>query len=303
LVIRRQLQENPTLQVSPEDRALAERYDAAQQAAREIGEQSPELRLAFENVALGEPDIQGQGSGTLDPAQEADFMHYRLEERIAAVRTWGSKATTDILSWAGPTVDENAARFRVLYDQTRLRGIGRPELAQLADFYYRTMAALDAFAPANRAFASTAAQLVAAVTATVVVSAASGGSLGPVAVGALAAFVGGASAGLTGAVIRGQSTDAEVLTDVATGAVEGAVSVAGSALAARAVHGATAGRAAGQAARMAGGQAVRAATGGTGAAVAEAIIDGASAERRANCSRPPSTKPPGIAAWRRPLPP
>ena len=275
LVIRRQLQENPTLQVSPEDRALAERYDAAQQAAREIGEQSPELRLAFENVALGEPDIQGKGSGTLDPAQEADFMHYRLEERIAAVRTWGSKATTDILSWAGPTVDENAARFRVLYDQTRLRGIGRPELAQLADFYYRTMAALDAFAPANRAFASTAAQLVAAVTATVVVSAASGGSLGPVAVGALAAFVGGASAGLTGAVIRGQSTDAEVLTDVATGAVEGAVSVAGSALAARAVHGATAGRAAGQAARMAGGQAVRAATGGTGAAVAEAIIDGA----------------------------
>jgi hypothetical protein len=274
MVIRRRLTENPSLPVSAEDRALAAKYDGARQAAEQIGDKDPALREAFENVAFGEPDLQGAQPGQ-DPAVEADFMHYRLEARLAAVRTQGSKATTDVVSWAGPTVDENAARFRVYYDQVRLRGIGRPELAQLADFYYRTMAALDAFAPANRAFASTAAQLVAAVAATVVVSAASGGSLGPVAVGALAAFVGGATAGLTGAAIRGNSTSGEVLTDVATGAVEGAVSVVGSALAAKAVHGATAGRAAGQAARMAGGQAVRTATGGAGAAVAEAVIDGA----------------------------
>ncbi|WP_374495618.1 polymorphic toxin type 4 domain-containing protein [Zoogloea sp.] len=274
MVIRRRLTENPSLPVSAEDRALAAKYDGARQAAEQIGDKDPALREAFENVAFGEPDLEGARPGQ-DPAVEADFMHYRLEARLAAVRTQGSKATTDVVSWAGPTVDENAARFRVYYDQVRLRGIGRPELAQLADFYYRTMAALDAFAPANRAFASTAAQLVAAVAATVVVSAASGGSLGPVAVGALAAFVGGATAGLTGAAIRGNSTSGEVLTDVATGAVEGAVSVVGSALAAKAVHGATAGRAAGQAARMAGGQAVRTATGGAGAAVAEAVIDGA----------------------------
>lgn len=274
MVIRRRLTENPNLPVSAEDRALAGKYDSARQAAEQIGEKDPALREAFENVAFGEPDLQGARPGQ-DPAVEADFMHYRLEARLAAVRTRGSRATTDTLSWAGPTVDENAARFRVLYDQVRLRGVGRPELAQLADYYYRTMTALDAFAPANRAFAATAAQLVAAVAATVVVSAASGGSLGPVAVGALAAFVGGATAGLTGAAIRGNSTSGEVLTDVATGAVEGAVSVVGSALAAKAVHGATAGRAAGQAARMAGGQAVRTATGGAGAAVAEAVIDGA----------------------------
>ncbi len=274
MVIRRRLTENPSLPVSDEDRDLAAMYDAARQAAAQIGDKDAALREAFENVAFGEPDLRSAHAGQ-DPAVEADFMHYRLEERLAAVRTRGSRATTDSLSWAGPTVDENAARFRVYYDQVRLRGIGRPELAQLADFYYRTMAALDAFAPANRAFAATAAQLVAAVAATVVVSAASGGSLGPVAVGALAAFIGGASAGLTGAAIRGNSTSGEMLTDVATGAVEGAVSVVGSALAAKAVHGATAGRAAGQAARMAGGTAVRTATGGTGAAVAEAVIDGA----------------------------
>lgn len=274
MVIRRRLTENPNLPVSAEDRALAAKYDGARQAAEQIGDKDAALREAFENVAFGEPDLQGARPGQ-DPAVEADFMHYRLEARLAAVRTRGSRATTDTLSWAGPTVDENAARFRVYYDQVRLRGIGRPELAQLADYYYRTMAALDTFAPANRAFAATAAQLVAAVAATVVVSTASGGSLGPVAVGALAAFVGGASAGLTGAAIRGNSTSGEVLTDVATGAVEGAVSVVGSALAAKAVHGATAGRAAGQAARMAGGTAVRTATGGTGAAVAEAVIDGA----------------------------
>lgn len=273
MVIRRQLQANPNQSVSETERALAERYDAAVVAAEQIGERDHDLRLAFETVAFGEPDLSG-ATGQ-DPAVEADFMHYRLEERLAAIRTTGSRATTDTLSWAGPNVDENAARFRVYFDQVRLRGIGRAELAQLADLYYRTMAALDAFAPANRAFASTAAQLVAAVAATVVVSAASGGSMGPAAVVALAAFAGGATAGLTGAVIRGRSTDAEILTDVSTGAVEGAVSVVGSALAARAVHGATAGHAAGEAARLAGGTAVRRATGGAGAAIAESIIDGA----------------------------
>jgi hypothetical protein len=266
----------------------------------QIGEQSPELRLAFENVAFGEPDLQGSsgagpgGRGRLHalPAGGADRGRAHL----------GPKATTDILSWAGPTVDENAARFRVLYDQVRLRGIGRPELAQLADFYYRTMAALDAFAPANRAFASTAAQLVAAVTATVVVSAASGGSLGPVAVGALAAFVGGASAGLTGAVIRGQSTDAEVLTDVATGAVEGG-SVVGSALArGPCMAPPPAGRPA-QAARMAGGQRCAPPPAAPAQRSPKRSSTGPSAARRASSSRRPSTKPPGIGAWRRPLPP
>ncbi len=273
MVIRRQLQANPSQPVSEAERALAERYDAAVLAAEQIGEQDHDLRLAFETVAFGEPDLSGATGQA--PAVEADFMHYRLEERLAAVRTTGSRATTDTLSWAGPNVDEAASRFRVYFDRVRLRGIGRPELAQLADLYYRAMAALDTFAPANRAFASTAAQLVAAVAATVVVSAASGGSMGPAAVAALAAFVGGATAGLTGAVIRGRSTDAEILTDVSTGAVEGAVSVVGSALAARAVHGATAGHAAGEAARLAGGTAVRRATGGAGAAIAESIIDGA----------------------------
>jgi hypothetical protein len=274
MVIRRRLDADPTLEVTPADRALAERFVAARQAAEEIGDRDHDLRAAFEAVAFGDPDVLGTTPGPQDPTSEADFMHFRLEDRLTALRPSAS-AVSDLLSWAGPTVDENATQFRVLYDRVRPGGVGRAELAQLADLYHRTLRALEVFAPTNRAFASTAGMLVAAVVGTVVVTALSGGTLGPVAIAALAGFAGGAAAGLTGAAIRGESTDAEVLTDVSTGAVEGAVAVASAALAAELVHGATAGRAAGQAARAAGGQAVRTATGGLGAAMAEGAIDGA----------------------------
>lgn len=73
MVIRRRLTENPRLPVSAEDRALAAKYDGAGQAAEQIGDKDPALREAFENVAFGEPDLQGRSRPGQDPAVEADF--------------------------------------------------------------------------------------------------------------------------------------------------------------------------------------------------------------------------------------
>jgi hypothetical protein len=288
MVLARRAQDDPALVLSVPEQALADRYRGLLEALAQIDDH--ELKESLRNVAFGEPDLTSTAGGGNDPTSEAHYLHLRLEDRLTALRPGASSGTrrasgtalrpgassaTDLISWAGPAVDEHATRFRLLYERRRRAGFGSADLIELADLYYRAMQALDAFAPANRAFASTAAMMVAAVAGTVVVTALSGGTLGPVAVAATAAFVGGAAAGLTGYAIRGESTTAEVLTDVATGTVEGAVAIASAALAARLVHGATAGRAAGQAARAASGGAVRAATGGAGAAIAEGIIDGA----------------------------
>lgn len=272
MVLARRAEADSTLVLTAAEQVQADRYRSLLAAVDQIDDH--ELRESLRNVALGEPDLTGAAGAGNDPTAEAHYLHFRLEDRLAALRP-GASSATDLISWAGPSVDEHATRFRVLYERRRRAGFGRDDLIELADLYYRTMQALDVFAPANRAFASTAAMMVAAVAGTVVVTALSGGTLGPVAVAATAAFVGGAAAGLTGYAIRGESTTAEVLTDVATGTVEGAVAIASAALAARLVHGAAAGRAAGQAARLAGGGAVRAATGGAGATIAEGIIDGA----------------------------
>ena len=69
---------------------IRDRYDGARQAAEQIGDKDPALREAFENVAFGEPDLQGAQPGQ-DPAVEADFMHYRLEARLAACLLYTSR--------------------------------------------------------------------------------------------------------------------------------------------------------------------------------------------------------------------
>ena len=271
LVVARRRADHPEESFTPEDLRCADRYEALHAAIEAIDD--PAMDEALRNAAFGEVALAGAG-GPQTPTSEADFMHLRLEDRVGALRTGGS-TIRDAWAWEGTTVDQSVTEFRMLYGRIREGGISPGELAQLADLYYRAMNAIDVFAPGNRSFASSAAMMAAAVAGAIVVTVASGGTLGPVAIGALASFAGAAAAGVTGYAIRGESSTADVLTDVSTGAVEGAVAVASAAMAARIVHGATLGRPAAQAVRMASGNSVRAATGGAGAVVAESIIDGA----------------------------
>jgi hypothetical protein len=92
MVIRRRLTENPSLPVSAEDRALAAKYDGARQAAEQIGDKDAALREAFENVAFGEPDLQGArpgpgGRGRLHALPAGGATRGRAHQ--------GSRATTD----------------------------------------------------------------------------------------------------------------------------------------------------------------------------------------------------------------
>lgn len=271
IVVARRRVAHPAESFTPEDLRCADLYEALEAAIARIDD--PAMDEALRNAAFGEVALAGAG-GPQTPTSEADFMHFRLEDRVGRLRTTGSRIR-DSWAWEGTTVDQAVTEFRMLYERLREGGVGQGELAQLADLYYRAMNAIDVFAPSNRSFASSAAMMAAAVAGVVVVTVASGGTLGPVAIGALASFAGAAAAGVTGYAIRGESSTADVLTDVSTGAVEGAVAVASAGLAARIVHGAALGRPAGQAVRLASGNSVRAATGGAGAAVAEAVIDGA----------------------------
>ena len=163
----------------------------------------------------------------------------------------------------------------VLYQQVRPGGVDRGELAQLAERYHRATRRLDTYRKATDSFASSAAQVVGAVVATVVVTIASGGTLGRVAVGAMAGMSSAAAAAATGAAIRIDTTTMSVLRDAGTGAIEGIAAAAGALLAAKIVRGATMGISAGRAAATAGAHAAGRATGGLGASIAEAAIDGA----------------------------
>ena len=133
-------------------------------------------------------------------------------------------------------MDEAVTEFLVLYRRVHPGGVDRGELAQLADLYHRAMRRLETYRRANDSFASSAAQVVGAVVATVVVTIASGGTLGPVAVGALAGLGGAAAAAATGAAIRLDNTTLSVLKDAGTGAIEGIAAAAGASLAARIVR-------------------------------------------------------------------
>jgi hypothetical protein len=159
-------------------------------------------------------------------------------------------------------VDEAVTAIMVLYRRVHPGGVDRGELAQLAELYHRAMRRLDTYRKANDSFASSAAQVVGAVVATVVVTIASGGTLGPVAVGALAGLGGAASSAATRAAIRLDNTTLSVLKDAGAGTVEGIAAAAGASLAARIVRGTTAGLSAGRAATMAGARAAGHASGG-----------------------------------------
>ena len=223
-------------------------------------------------LIFGQPQLTDTAEAALDPTMEAAFMYYRLRE-AAGIRD--GVELMDSFNSAGVELDESVTKFMVLYQQVRPGGVDRRELAQLADIYHRATRRLDTYRKATDSFASSAGQVVGAVVATVVVTIASGGTLGPIAVGAMAAVSGAAASAATGAAIRLDNTTMSVLRDAGTGAVEGIAAAAGAVLAARIVRGATMGVSAGRAAATAGAHAAGHATGGLGAAIAEAAIDGA----------------------------
>jgi len=96
-------------------------------------------------------------------------------------------------SWTRSTVqvaavDESVTEFMVLYQRVRA-----PAASTVASWHSSPISTieqtrrLDTYRKATDSFASSAAQVVGAVVATVVVTIASGGTLGPIAVGAMAA--------------------------------------------------------------------------------------------------------------------
>ena len=221
-------------------------------------------------LIFGQPDLGG-GLGSRDPGTEAEFMYYRLRE---AARIRDGVAISDWLSTAGPSADESVTEFMVLYQRSHGADMSTGDLAQLADLYHRALRRLDSYRATADSLAGSAAQIVGATVATIVVTVFSGGTLGPIAVGAMATMSAAASSAAAGAAVRARSTLSSVLKDAGTGAIEGLTAAVGTSLTARIVRGASVGLPAGRAAASIGARAVGQ-TGHAGAEIAAAIIDGA----------------------------
>jgi len=276
---RQKIAKDPTLldTLSPEDRSAVARLVGAAGNAGLLGDRDHLIDNANDKetasqIILGQPQLSDTHDAALDPTMEAELMYFRLRD-AAGIR--GGSELMDSFDSAGAAVDESVTEFMVLYQQVRPGGVDRGELVQLAELYHRATRRLDTYRKATDSFASSAAQVVGAVVATVVVTIASGGTLGPVAVGAMAAVSGAAASAATGAAIRIDNTTTSLLKDAGTGAIEGIAAAAGASLAAKIVRGATMGVSASRAAATAGAHAAGHATGGLGASIAEAAIDGA----------------------------
>jgi hypothetical protein len=222
-------------------------------------------------LIFGQPDLGAGSHGASDPATEAEFMYYRLRD---AARIRSGVSIADWLSTDGARADEAVAEFMVLYQRVRGAGLSLGDLAQLADLYHRALRRLDSYQDTADSLASTAAQIVGATVATIVVTVASGGVLGPVAVGAMATVSAAASSAAAGAMLRVHNTMTSVLKDTGTGAIEGITAAAGASLTARIVRSAAVGLPAGRAAASVGAHAVGQAA-HAGAEIAAAVIDGA----------------------------
>ncbi len=229
-------------------------------------------RESANQIMFGQPQLVDSPDSIVDPNVEAEFMFGRLRE-AAGVRS--GPEMMDHFTDAGPAMDAAVAEFVMLYRRLQPGGFEKKDLPLLAERYHRALRSLDAYRVANESFAATAAEVVGAVVATVAIMAMSGGTLGPVAMGAVAGLSAGAAQAATGAALRLQNTAGSVLRDFGTGAVQGAVGALASPLAARVVRGASVGVSAGRAAAMAGEAALTKATGGLGSHVAMAAIEGA----------------------------
>ena len=237
------------------------------------GSEQAQFEKAAEDSMFGAVQLTDTPDALLDPNMEASFMAIRL--RKAA----GLGADKSLSEWTGSTsAVEALAQFEALFTTARPGGMSRGDLAQLAEIYYRAMRAIEASKAKDRAENESLAEIAATVAGVVVavgVTILSAGTLAPVAAAALAGISAGAASALAGAAVRDDDSVKSVLKDFGTGAVEGVASVAGAGLAARVVRGTSAGVSAGRAAANAGRHAVARTTGGRGAAVAEAAIDGA----------------------------
>jgi len=148
-------------------------------------------QLIFGQPQLAAPRSADGKPGGSDPSTEADFMYFRLRE-AAGIRH--GVALADWLDHEGPRADEAVAEFMTLYQRVHAAGVTGGDLAQLAEHYHHALRHLDAYRAATESLAGTAAQIVGATVATIVVTVASGGTLGPIAVGAMASL-GAAAAG------------------------------------------------------------------------------------------------------------
>lgn len=228
-------------------------------------------RETANQIMFGQPQLADSPEAALDPDVEAEFMFHRLRE-ASGVRS--GPELMDHFTSEGPKMDAAVAEFLVMYRQLRPGGFSRKDLPLLAERYHRALRSLEAYRVANDSFAATAAQVVGAVVGTVAVTILSGGTLGPVAMAAVAGLGGGAASAATGAAIRLENTHATFARDFGVGAVEGSVAALAAPLAARVVRGATAGLSAVRGAAQAGETAVAHATGGLGAGIATAAIEG-----------------------------
>lgn len=228
-------------------------------------------RESANQIMFGQPQLADSPEAALDPDVEAKFMFYRLRE-AAGVRT--GPAVMDTFTSQGPALDGAVAEFMMLYQQLAPGGFSKQDLPRLAERYHRALRAIDSYRVANDSVASSAAQIVGVVAGIVTVSVLSGGTLGPAALAAVSSLGAGAASAATGALIRLESTHASIAKDFGTGAVEGGVAALSAPLAARVVKRFAAAGSAARGAARAGEQAVAHATGGLGARIATAAIEG-----------------------------
>lgn len=229
-------------------------------------------RETANQIMFGQPQLADSAEAALDPDVEAKFMFYRLRE-AAGIRS-GPEVVMDTLTSQGPALDAAVAEFMMLYHQLAPGGFSKQDLPRLAERYHRALRALDSYRAANNSFASSAAQIVGVVAGVVTVSVLSGGTLGPAALAAVSSLNAGATAAATGALIRLESTHRSIARDFGAGAIEGGVAALSAPLAARLVKRLTASGSAASGAARAGEQAVARATGGIGARIATAAIEG-----------------------------
>lgn len=173
------------------------------------------------DVLFDAPQLVEGAAGPANPAMEADYLYHRLMGRA------GVRSSVDLVNdWSGAALDEATERFRLRYDQVRLGGVTQAELADLYLLYQQAMRRTTEHLDASEGAAATVASVVGAAVGVAVVTVFSGGTLGPVAIAALAGTLGGTAAMGAGAAVRAENTSETLATDFGSGFVEGALAAA-----------------------------------------------------------------------------
>jgi hypothetical protein len=276
LVLKQRITEDPTAatRLSAMDKYLIDDLDKLRLLNPLFD--NDQQRQSLDEVAFGQPQLIDTPEAALDPNIEAEYMRARLRAAV------GIKPGQRLTDWShkgesGPLI-EALTEFELLYEQQRPGGFSKDALPALADSYYRGLDAYHKWKAdfdRNRSQAAILASVVAMVVAAVVITVASGGTLGLPAITALAALGGGAGHAVTGALLRYESSAGDIARDFGTGAVEGALAVAGEALAAKIIARAARTMTAGRAAVEAGAAAAGKATHGVGGSIVKSALEGA----------------------------